>query len=319
MRIVLPEPEDERILRASIGSLEQGVAMPILLGSRENIERNASTLGLTPQGVEALDPSTSNYLEDFIREYCKARENRGIEERVARRILNKPLYFGCMMVKMGLADAMVAGAATTTANVIKASHLVIGYEEGILTPSSFFIMETKNRNVGEEGVLIYADAAVNPDPTPEQLADIAMATARSVNRLLGWEPRVAMLSFSTKGSAAHPLVDKVVRATEIIRKKAPNVKVDGELQADAALIIGVAKKKMKELGPVAGRANILIFPDLNAGNIAYKLTQYVGGSEAYGPILQGFNKPVSDLSRGAKAEDIIGVMAIVSVLAQSTG
>jgi phosphate acetyltransferase len=178
-------------------------------------------------------------------------------------------------------------------------------------------METDKQQFGEKGTLMYADAAVNPDPTAEQLADIAIATGRSARSLLGWEPRIAMLSFSTKGSANHPLVDKVIRATEIAKTKAPEMDVDGELQADSAIVPEVAKKKIREPGLVAGRANILVFPDLNAGNIAYKLTQYLGGAKAYGPILQGFSKPISDLSRGAKIEDVVGVIAIVCVLSQS--
>lgn len=315
-KVMLPEPEDERILRAAVASLKQGVARPIVLGSREAIERSASAIGSSLDGIEVLEPLGSGYLDEFVKEYCRSRQDKGVSESVARRILTKPLYFACMMVRMGLSDALVAGASTTTSNVIKASHLVIGYEDGISTPSSFFLMETNNGNIGEDGVLVYADAAVNPDPNPEQLADIAIATARSASRLLGWEPRVAMLSFSTKGSATHPFVEKVVKATEIARRKAPEMKIDGELQADAALVVEIAKKKIRELGPVAGRANILIFPDLDAGNIAYKLTQHVGGARAYGPILQGFRKPVSDLSRGAKVEDIVGVIAVVSVLAQ---
>lgn len=319
MKVVLPEPEDERILKAAVASLEQGIATPILLGSREIVEKKASSLGLSLNGIDVLNPLTSDHLDSFVKEYCRSRQEKGINESVAKRILNKPLYFACMMVKEGLANAVVAGATATTANVIKASHLIIGYDEGVSTPSSFFIMETGNKNIGENGVLVYADAAVNPDPTPKQLSDIAIATARSVSRLLGWEPRIAMLSFSTKGSATHPLVDKVARATEIIRKEAPEIKVDGELQADAALVMEVARKKMKDTGPVAGRANILIFPNLDAGNIAYKLTQHVGGAKAYGPILQGFRKPVSDLSRGAKVEDIVGAIAVVAVLAQSFG
>ncbi|MGQ9514122.1 MAG: phosphate acetyltransferase [Thermoproteota archaeon] len=316
-KIVLPESSEERILRAASKALAEGVAIPILLGNEKEIISFANKLGVSIRGIDVVDPSTSNKLDRYVREYCEIRRERGVDENLARRILLKNLYYGAMMVRVGDADGMVAGATTITASVIKAGHLIIGFQEGIQTPSSFFLMETNNLEIGERGVLLYADAAVNPDPNPEQLADIAISSARSASSLLGWEPRVAMLSFSTKGSASHPSVDKVVRATEIAKSKAPSILIDGELQADAALKADVARKKMKDIGPVAGRANILIFPDLNSGNIAYKLTQHVGGARAYGPILQGFAKPLSDLSRGAGVEEIVGVMAIVSVLAQS--
>jgi len=318
-RIVLPESGEERILRAASQASAEGIAMPILLGDPKDIGKTSGDLGVTLNGIEILNPPSSAALGDYVREYCEIRSEKGVGESLAARILSKGLYYGAMMVRVGDADGMVVGAATLTASVIKAGHLIIGYQKDIATPSSFFIMDTGNRDVGEDGILIYADAAVNPDPTPEQLADIAISSARSAKALLGWEPRVAMLSFSTKGSASHPAIDKVVRATDIARAKDPSLLIDGELQADAALKIEVARKKIRDPGAVAGRANILIFPDLNSGNISYKLTQHVGGARAYGPILQGFTKPLSDLSRGAKAEEITGVMAIISVLAQSTG
>ena len=222
-----------------------------------------------------------------------------------------------MMVHLGEADGMVAGAINSTANVIRAASLVIGLQEGISTPSSFFLMEIPGFEGGEDGNLLFADCAVNIDPSPDELAEIAIATARSAKWLLDWEPRVALLSFSTKGSASHELVDKVIKATNIAKSKEPSLLIDGELQADAALIPSVAKRKVKGGSPVAGRANILIFPDLNAGNIAYKLVQRLAKANAYGPILQGFSRPVSDLSRGATVEDIVGVIGIISVIAGS--
>jgi len=316
-RIVLPEGGEERILRAASQASAKGLAVPILLGDPDDIEGASGNLGVDLKGVEVLNPPTSDALGEYVRTYCELRGDKGVAESLATRILSKSLYYGAMMVRVGDADGMVVGAATLTASVIKAGHLIIGFQRDIATPSSFFMMDTGNEGVGEGGVIIYADAAVNPDPTPEQLADIAISSARSARALLGWEPRVAMLSFSTKGSASHPAIDEVVKATDIAKAKDPSLLIDGELQADAALKIEVALKKMKDPGAVAGRANVLIFPDLNSGNIAYKLTQHVGGARAYGPILQGFAKPLSDLSRGAKAEEITGVIAIVSVLAQS--
>jgi len=318
-RIVLPESGEERILRAASQASAEGLAVPILLGDPKEIDEASGNLGIALKGVGVLNPPTSDALGGYVRTYCEIRGEKGVAESLATRILSKSLYYGAMMVRAGDADGMVVGAATLTASVIKAGHLIIGYQRDIATPSSFFIMDTGNEGVGEDGVIIYADAAVNPDPTPEQLADIAISSARSAKSLLGWEPRVAMLSFSTKGSASHPSIDEVVKATDIAKAKEPSLLIDGELQADAALKVEVARKKMKDPGAVAGRANVLIFPDLNSGNISYKLTQHVGGAKAYGPILQGFSKPLSDLSRGAKAEEITGIIAIVSVLAQSKG
>jgi len=317
MRIVLPEGEEGRIIRASVKAAEEGLAKPILLGDEDAINERAEDLGLSLRGVELLNPEVSPEMDEYVEKYLEIRRGKRISEAMARRILRRPLYYGAMMVRVGDADGMVAGAVSITASVIRASLLLIGLQKDITVPSSFFIMETKNEKIGENGTLIFADAAVNPDPTPEQLADIAIASARSAKALLGWTPRVAMLSFSTKGSAAHPLVDKVMEAVKIAKSKAPDIAMDGELQADAALLPSVAERKIKgDVGPVAGRANILIFPDLDAGNIAYKLVQHVCGAGAYGPILQGFEKSVSDLSRGAKAEEIVGVITVVNILAQ---
>jgi len=314
-RIVLPEGEEERIIKAAVVSAKEGIARPILLGERSRIMKKASDLNLEIENIEIINPLHSSKLEKYASLYCKIRKSKGVTEKLAKRILQKNLYFGAMMVRAGDADGMVAGAANLTASVIRAGRLIIGLQKGVSIPSSFFIMDVPGFVGGEKGVLIFADAAVNPDPTPSQLAEIAISSAKSAETLLGWEPRVAMLSFSTKGSAHHPLVDKVVEATEIAKKRAPHLLIDGELQADAAIVPEVARRKVKE-SDVAGRANILIFPDLNAANIAYKLVQYMGKARAYGPILQGFSKPISDLSRGASVEDIVGAIAIVCVEAQ---
>jgi len=313
--IVFPEGEDERILKAAVKAVREGIAFPYLLGDKDKIALKAKDLNLSLDGVKIKDPKVECKNEKYINFYHTLRKDSFFSPKMAEALLRKPLNFGALMVKCGDAAGMIAGAANPTSSVLKSSMLIIGLQKGIKIPSSFFIMVTKKTEVGEKGTLVFADAAVNPDPTSEELVDIALTTANNVKKLLGWQPRVAFLSFSTKKSASHPLVDKVIRAAELARQRAPYLLIDGDLQADAALIPEVAKRKVKE-SKVAGRANILIFPNLDAANIAYKLVQYLADATSYGPILQGFNLPVNDLSRGAKVEDILGLTAITVVRAQ---
>jgi len=305
-RIVFPEGKDERILQSACEAQTQGLCNSILVGPNEEVRSLAKKLNAPIEGVEIVDPATFARFGDLVTAYMERRKT--VTRGTAERLVKRELVFGGMMVATGMADGMVAGAANTTASVIQAAALTIGYQPGISTPSSFFIMALPDGRT-----LFYSDCAVNIDPTAEQLAEIAVATARSYRKLMNAEPRVAMLSFSTKGSAAHPFVEKVAKAVEIARAKAPELALDGEFQADTALSPEVAAKKLKAPSSVAGRANVLIFPDLDAGNIAYKLTQYLARADAYGPVLQGFAKPVSDLSRGAKVKDIVGVAALVSL------
>jgi phosphate acetyltransferase len=312
--IVLPEGTEERMLKATEKILKEGIADIILLGNEDEIK--AKSVGLDIDNATIVDPVKSDKFDIYVDKLVELRQKKGMTREKAQELMKNTLYFGTMMVKLGDADGMVAGAVNSTPDVWRPVLQIIKTRPGISVASSCFLMEVPDCEYGENGVFIYSDCGLNPNPNAEELAAIAVAAADSARILAEMEPRIAMLSFSTKGSAKHENVDKVAQAVEIARKMAPDLLIDGELQADAALDPEVGRQKAPG-SPVAGKANVLIFPDLGAGNIAYKLTQRLAKAMALGPLSQGLAKPVNDLSRGCSADDIVNVVAITALEAQN--
>jgi phosphate acetyltransferase len=311
-RIVLPEGTEERTIQAADIAIKEELAQIILLGNPSEIKALADKKGLKNLGkAKIVDPKSHEMKDRYIDLMVELRKHKGLTREEASRLIEDPLYLGVLMIKNGDADGEVSGADHSTGDVLRPAFHYVKTAPGISVVSGAFIMILPDKSFGEEGVLIYADGAVHPNPTDKELAEIAIATAHTARAIAGFEPRIAMLSFSTKGSAAHELVDKVVNATRIAKEMAPDLMIDGELQADAALIEAIGQKKAPG-SKIAGKANVLVFPNLDCGNIAYKLTQRLAHAEAIGPILQGMAAPINDLSRGCSVSDIVSLIAITA-------
>ena len=317
-RVVFPEGTEPRILQAARQFYALRLGAPIVLGNQAKVREVAKGLNTSIEGIRIIDPAESEDLDNFAKRFHSLRRDKGIRAAEAREAVLQPNYFGTMMVAMHQADGLVSGVSHITSSVLRPLFQIVGAAPDIAAVSSCMIMEVEDSRVGENGVLFMADCGVVPDPNVDQLADIAVTTARLAHHMLGVRPRVALLSFSTKGSASHPSVDKVQAATAMAKRKAQQLFLeadfDGELQVDAALVPEIAERKLRD-SQVAGRANVLIFPELNSGNIASKLVRIVGHANAYGNIFIGLNRPAADVSRGSNAHDILGVAAIIGVQA----
>ena len=314
--IILPETEDIRVLEATQKILKEGYSNIILIGNEEKTLKLAKEHNLNIEGANIIDPIKSEKYNEYVNKFYELRKAKGITIEQAKEIMQNYVYFGMMMVKNGDADGLVSGAAHSTADTLRPALQILKTAPNTKLVSAFFLMVVPNCEYGENGTFIFSDAGLNPNPTSDELSEIAISSAKSFEQLVGKEAKVAMLSYSTYGSAKSDLVDKVVEATKLLKEKAPNLSADGEMQLDAAIVpeIGMSKAPGSR---VAGHANTLIFPDLNAGNIGYKLVQRLGKAEAYGPLCQGIAKPVNDLSRGCSSDDIAGVVAITAFQAQA--
>ena len=313
--IILTESEDVRVLEAASKVTKEGFAKVILIGNQDETNKLASDNNIDIAGIQIIDPVTSNKYDEYVERFYELRKAKGITIEDAKKIIKDNMYFGTMMVKSGDADGLVSGACHSTANTLRPALQILKTAPGTKLVSAFFVMVLPDKEFGDDGVFIFADSGLNEYPDADALSEIAISSSKSFKELIGDEPKVAMLSYSTHGSAHSPLTDKVIEATKLLKEKEPDLICDGEIQLDAAIIPEVAERKAPE-SPLKGKANILIFPDLDAGNIGYKLTQRFGHAEAYGPLCQGVSKAVNDLSRGCSSKDIAGVVAITAVQAQ---